>query len=208
MSISIYQLKPKFQQLLSPLLKVLMRLQITPNQLTFMTMLLCLAYGAVLLVYASQTWVWVAFPIFMLLRMALNAIDGMLATASQQKTKLGALLNELCDQFSDAALYLPFALLPALYSPLIVVVVLMALLAEFAGVMATLIGVARRFDGPMGKSDRAFAFSLLAILVMMKTPSVWLNGVLIIMLLLLIATIWNRLSRALKLSEDAELPKP
>jgi CDP-diacylglycerol---glycerol-3-phosphate 3-phosphatidyltransferase len=200
MSISIYQLKPKFQQLLSPLLKVLMRLYITPNQLTFMTMLLCLAYGAALAVYASQTWVWAAFPIFMLLRMALNAIDGMLATASQQKTKLGAILNELCDQFSDAALYLPFALLPALYSPLIVVVVLMALLAEFAGVMAMLIGVARRFDGPMGKSDRAFAFSLLAILVMMKTPSVWLNGVLIIMLLLLIATIWNRLSRA--------LPKP
>ena len=50
-------------------------------------------------------------------RMALNAIDGMLAREHGQKIELGALLNELGDVVSDAALYLPFALVPRLRSP-------------------------------------------------------------------------------------------
>jgi CDP-diacylglycerol--glycerol-3-phosphate 3-phosphatidyltransferase len=39
--------------------------------------------------------------------MALNAIDGMLAKEFALKSRLGAMLNELGDVFSDAALYLP-----------------------------------------------------------------------------------------------------
>jgi CDP-diacylglycerol--glycerol-3-phosphate 3-phosphatidyltransferase len=31
-------------------------------------------------------------------------------------------------------------------------------------------GAARRYDGPMGKSDRAFVFSLLAIAVALRWP--------------------------------------
>jgi CDP-diacylglycerol--glycerol-3-phosphate 3-phosphatidyltransferase len=39
---------------------------------------------------------------------ALNAIDVMLAHEHDQRTVLGAYLNELTDAISDAALYLPF----------------------------------------------------------------------------------------------------
>jgi CDP-diacylglycerol---glycerol-3-phosphate 3-phosphatidyltransferase len=208
MSISIYQLKPKFQQLLSPLIKGLMALHITPNQVTLGTMLLSLSYGLMLAYFSTTMWLWLLFPMFMLLRMALNAIDGMLANASQQKTKLGALLNEICDQVSDIALYLPFALLTSVYSPLLVLTVLTALLAEFTGVTAALIGTARRFDGPMGKSDRAFAFSILAIFVVIKLPSIWINGSLMLVLLLSLVTLWNRAFKALKNSTNAEPPTP
>ena len=45
----------------------------------------------------------------MFLRMAFNAIDGMLAREFGQQSALGAFLNELTDVVSDAALYLPFA---------------------------------------------------------------------------------------------------
>ncbi len=45
--------------------------------------------------------------------MAFNAIDGMLAREHNQQSKLGAFLNELTDVVSDAALYLPFALVRA-----------------------------------------------------------------------------------------------
>ena len=48
-------------------------------------------------------------PAVLFVRMALNAIDGMLAREHGQKSALGAFLNELCDVVSDAALYLPFA---------------------------------------------------------------------------------------------------
>jgi CDP-diacylglycerol---glycerol-3-phosphate 3-phosphatidyltransferase len=207
MTFSIYQLKPKFQQLLSPVLTFLMTMHITPNQVTLFTMVLSLVFAVMLVLYSSVRWLWMLFPFFMLLRMALNAIDGMLANASQKKTALGTLLNEICDQISDAALYLPFALLPLFKPSLVVLVVVMALLVEFSGVIAVLISSARRFDGPMGKSDRAFAFSIIAILWCSGVSHIWINSVLFIVLLLSIVTIINRLVKALHHSNAAP-PKP
>jgi CDP-diacylglycerol--glycerol-3-phosphate 3-phosphatidyltransferase len=165
MSISIYQLKPRFQQLLRPFLNLLARIGVTPNQVTLAAMALSVGYGAALALAPQCMGLWLGLPFFLLLRMALNAIDGMLANATGNKTALGALLNELCDQVSDVALYLPAALLAGVSSQLVVLVVVCALLVEFAGVLASSIGVARRFDGPMGKSDRAFSFGLLGLLV-------------------------------------------
>lgn len=198
MKLSIYQLKPQFQRILAPLLQALIDWKISPNQITIFTMSLSVLFGFLLAMFPANFCLWVAFPVFMFLRMALNAIDGMLANVSGQKTALGALLNEMCDQISDVALYLPFALLLQLSAPLLIVVVVMALLSEFAGVIATLIGASRRFDGPMGKSDRAFCFGLLALFVVTKLEPIWLNSLLSIMLLLLLLTIFNRLQQALQ----------
>ena len=198
MTLSIYQLKPRFQQLLRPLLEGLSRLGITPNQVTVAAMLLSLAYGTALALHPASSALWIGVPAFMLLRMALNAIDGMLAGATGQASRLGALLTEICDQVSDAALYLPFALAPGISAPLAVGVAVMALLAEFAGVLALAIGIARRFDGPMGKSDRAFAFSVLAIMLWSGAAPAWLNGVLGLILLLSLWTVFNRLRQALR----------
>jgi CDP-diacylglycerol---glycerol-3-phosphate 3-phosphatidyltransferase len=200
MTFSIYQLKPKFQQLLHPLLHGLMRLRVTPNQVTLLAMLLSLAYGMALTLFPWQMWLWFGLPLFLLLRMALNAIDGMLANASGQKTQLGAVLNEMCDQVSDVALYLPFALLAGIFAPLLVIVLILALLAEFAGVLAATIGAPRRFDGPMGKSDRAFAFGLLAVLSGAGAAPHWLNAALLLILLLSGWTVINRLRQALLFS--------
>ena len=203
MSISIYQLKPRFQQLLRPFLNLLARLGITPNQVTLAAMLLSAGYGAALALAPQCAGLWLGLPFFLLLRMALNAIDGMLANATGNKTALGALLNEICDQVSDVALYLPVALLAGICQPLLVLVVVFALLAEFAGVLAPSVGAARRFDGPMGKSDRAFAFGLLGLLAWAGVAPVWQNALLAVVLLLSLATVFNRLRQALRLSPQA-----
>nr|WP_315430256.1 CDP-alcohol phosphatidyltransferase family protein [uncultured Albidiferax sp.] len=199
MSFSIYQLKPRFQQLLRPVLALLARWGVSPNQVTLLAMALSLLYGAALALWPGDGRLWAGLPLCMLLRMALNAIDGMLANFTGQKSRLGAVLNELGDQVSDAALTLPFALAAGIYAPLLVLVALAALLVEFAGVLALLVGAPRRFDGPMGKSDRAFAFSLLALLLVAGAGSLWLNGLLSLVLLLLGWTLLNRLRAALRL---------
>ncbi|PRC93674.1 CDP-alcohol phosphatidyltransferase family protein [Solimicrobium silvestre] len=193
MKFSIYQIKPQFQRLLSPVLNTLIFCRVTPNQITVLAMSLSLLFGVALTVFPQHRWLWFAYPAFMLLRMMLNAIDGMLANATGQKTSLGAMLNEMGDQVSDVALYLPFAFLANVSAQLSVMVVILALLAEFAGVIAILTGSTRRFDGPMGKSDRAFSFGVLALLVAFNAASFWLNGVLSLMMLLLVWTIFNRL---------------
>lgn len=201
MRFSVYQLKPRFQQLLQPLLQRLARWGISPNQLTLATTGLMLLYGTALALYPSSQALWYGLPLVLLVRMALNALDGMLANATGQKTRLGAVLNELCDQVSDAALYLPFALAPGVHVGLLVVVVMAASWAEFTGLAALAAGAQRRFDGPMGKSDRAVAFGLLALLVGAAATPAWTNSLLIVVLVLLGWTVRNRVRAAVKAAD-------
>lgn len=64
---------------------------------------------------------------------------------------------------SDVALYLPFALIdPNGFVPAMAVIFLSAL-TEFTGVLGQTVGASRRYDGPLGKSDRAVLFGALGI---------------------------------------------
>jgi CDP-diacylglycerol--glycerol-3-phosphate 3-phosphatidyltransferase len=137
-------------------------------------------------------------PMALFLRMALNAIDGMLAREHHMKSSLGAILNELGDVVSDVALYLPLALVPGITARWVVVVVILAMLSEMAGVIALQVGAQRRYDGPMGKSDRAFVFGFFGLLMAVDwlAPSNF-NYVLIVVAILLGATVLRRARRAL-----------
>lgn len=138
-------------------------------------------------------------PIALFLRMVLNAIDGMLAREHGMKSSLGAILNELGDVLSDIALYLPLALVRGLASEWIVIVVLLAVVSEMSGVIAVQIGATRRYDGPMGKSDRAFVFGLFCLLLGLGVLSPhWFNYAMIVTALLLLITIFNRARGSLR----------
>jgi len=211
---SIYQIKPRFQALLRPLVQDLAAGGHTANQVTLTAAALSIGAGIVLACYAAKPSVWFLLPVVLFVRMALNAIDGMLAREHGQKSALGAYLNELCDVISDAALYLPFALIPELHQPealfgaaylpgvnpiVVNVAVLLAGLSEMAGVLALQVGAARRYDGPMGKSDRAFAFGLLAVLQGLGLiPALWMTWAIGIIALLTGWTIVNRVRAGLR----------
>jgi CDP-diacylglycerol--glycerol-3-phosphate 3-phosphatidyltransferase len=138
-------------------------------------------------------------PAALCVRMALNAIDGMLAREHGMQSRLGAALNELGDVLSDAAIYLPLALVPGISPPLIVSVVLLGVIGEMAGVVGVQIGASRRSDGPLGKSDRAFAFGLTCLLLGCGVQAGrWLDVVLWLMLALAAVTIVNRIRGALR----------
>ena len=154
---SIYLLKSRFQGLLRPAVGWLHRWGATANQVTLAAAVASLLVVAVILRSGATQPAWFALlPGWMLLRMALNAIDGMLAREFGQQSRLGAFLNELCDLVADAALYLALlAVLGVSPWPLLALVA-MAWLSEYAGVLGVMVGASRRYDGPMGKSDRAF----------------------------------------------------
>jgi CDP-diacylglycerol--glycerol-3-phosphate 3-phosphatidyltransferase len=196
---SIYQIKPRFQALLRPLVRSLAAGGVTANQVTLAAAVLSIAAGAILAYAAARPAVWFLLPVVLFLRMALNAIDGMLAREHGQKSALGAYLNELCDVISDAALYLPFALVPGAEPIVVVVAVLLAAISEMAGVVAIQVGAERRYDGPMGKSDRAFAFGLLAFLLGLGLiPALWLSLAIGLIALLTAWTIVNRVRAGLR----------
>ncbi len=183
--VSVYALKPGFQNLLRPLVVRLADRGVTPNAVTLAAGALSLFLGLDL-AFGSRSWL--LLPLFLPVRMALNALDGMLARHRNLQTRLGEVLNELVDAVSDAALTMPFAYVA---DPLGVgAAILFAALTEMAG----LVGGGRRYHGPFGKSDRAlvlgFCGAWLALgwpvsaLAREALPWAWV--------LLCAITVWNR----------------
>jgi CDP-diacylglycerol--glycerol-3-phosphate 3-phosphatidyltransferase len=200
--ITVYQLKTSFQNLLRPLVGILAKEGVTANQITLSALLLSIAFG--LLLYCSDFAPWVLFclPVILFIRMGMNAIDGMLAKEHNMQSSLGALLNELCDVLSDTALYLPFAALPEIRPALVVGFVIAAVISEMTGVIGVQIGAYRRYDGPMGKSDRAVVFGGLGIVMGFDLiPGSWFDILMGVLLPLCILTIINRARSALAESD-------
>ncbi len=195
---SVYDLKPRFQAVLRPLVRWLAGFRVTANQVTLTALALSVAAGLAVAWRPQDRWPLLLLPAVLLARMALNAVDGMLAREHGQQTRLGAVLNELGDVLADAALYLPLALVPGLSGALVVLVVLAGTISEMTGVIGLQIGASRRYDGPMGKSDRALAFGALGLaLGLGLDPEPWADWLLAAVLALSAVTVLNRARGAL-----------
>ena len=196
---SIYALKPRFQQLLRPAVRALHRRGISANQVTLAACVVSLLLGLLLCALAdSPRWFWL-LPLWFFLRMALNAVDGMLAREFGQQSALGGYLNEITDVAADAALYLPFAFIAPFGSLQIGLLIFLAAMSEFCGVLGQVHGNGRRYDGPMGKSDRAFVFGALALWYALagSLPG-WLDAVMWLLIAALLWTCWRRVANGLK----------
>lgn len=193
---TIYDLKPAFQNLLRPVVRKVHAAGITPNQVTLFTCAFSIAFG--LWLYFSQARMFAFFPVFLFLRMALNAIDGMLAKEHDMKTPAGAIYNEVTDVVSDGFLYYAFIKFTFISSELLTFVIFFAAVTEITGLAVVLNGKSRQYAGPMGKSDRAFIFSLLAIMISIGADSAKImNGILFAVAVLLLVTIYNRARKSL-----------
>lgn len=195
---SIYDIKPAFQNLLRPITRGLAGAGVTANQVTIAAAGLSAAVGACIALWPLEDWPLLLLPAFLFVRMALNAIDGMLAREHGMKSRLGAVLNEVGDVVADTALYLPLAWVPGFNPTLVVTATALAIISEMTGVVAVQIGTTRRYDGPMGKSDRAFVFGVAALLTGLGIArESWLTTLLVLVNATLVITIINRARRAL-----------
>jgi CDP-diacylglycerol---glycerol-3-phosphate 3-phosphatidyltransferase len=182
---SVYALKPKFQNLLRPLVRWLAQSGVTANQVTISAALGSILVGLIAGLGFPVHQLFLLIPVWLFLRMALNAIDGMLAREFGQKSARGAYFNELGDVVSDIALVLPFLVIAAFNPADIWAFALVAVIVECAGLVGPLAGASRRYDGPLGKSDRAVAvgaFGLWIGLGLLVVPSAtWLWRALIVL---------------------------
>lgn len=196
--ISIYNIKPQFQRLLTPILEWMHRKDITANQITVSACILSVIIGVLFWFAEDNKWFFLALPIGLLLRMALNALDGMMARRYNQISRKGEMLNELGDVVSDTIIFLPLLKYQPESLYLIVIFIAMSIINEFAGVMGKVISNQRNYDGPMGKSDRAFIIGLYGLACLcgadISSYSIYIFSV--INLLLLVST-WIRIKKAL-----------
>lgn len=197
--ITLYQIKPAFVQLLRPVAARLVQKGITANKVTLLALIGSIALGLILILTGqSYPIIFLLMPIWMFLRMALNAIDGIIAKEHNQKSSLGGYLNELSDVVADLFLFLPFAFISPFSIYSIGALIILSILSEFCGVMAHSIRVDRRYDGPLGKSDRALIFGALALWIGLSLPMHELFSYLPwIMSLLIILNCFNRIKNAL-----------
>lgn len=170
---SLYQLKSQFQDQLRPISDVLVEQKVTANQVTVSAVLLSLGTAYMIAKPATeQQALWLLLPSSLFVRMALNAIDGMMAREHGQASRLGAVLNEVGDIVADTALIASLAphvangnlQASAVNSPNrisihqrhIVGLIALSISTELLGITSNTMLDIRANQGPLGKSDRAF----------------------------------------------------
>jgi CDP-diacylglycerol--glycerol-3-phosphate 3-phosphatidyltransferase len=184
--ISLYQIKPKFQQLLKPILTLLFRIGVTANMITWSAIFLSIGTGVLLWIHPYGKALLV-LPISLLLRMALNALDGMMARTYNMQSKVGEILNELGDVVSDLCVFFPLLLLFKLNIYVLLLFLFLSVINEYTGVLAKAISGNRRYDGPMGKSDRAFVVGLVSLILYFNFSLVYYANYIFIFLSILLA---------------------
>jgi CDP-diacylglycerol---glycerol-3-phosphate 3-phosphatidyltransferase len=196
--ISVYNIKPRFQQLLRPVLTRLHGWGVSANAITLTAILLSAVTGWIIWQYHEQRWVFLVLPLALLLRMALNALDGMMARTYNMQSRLGEILNELGDVVSDICIFFPFVQFAFTDARLLFVFIILAVINEFAGVLSKAITGERRYDGPMGKSDRALLFGLLSMIWFWWPKGTdYFNYVLVVAMVLICLSTFTRLKKIL-----------
>jgi CDP-diacylglycerol--glycerol-3-phosphate 3-phosphatidyltransferase len=197
--ISIYKIKPKFQQLLMPVLKMLHKIGVTANMITWFAILLSIGTGVTIYFYPGK-FALVLLPISLLIRMSLNALDGMMARIYNMQSKKGEVLNELGDVISDFIMFFPIGVLFQLNNWLLLSFLFFSLLNEYAGILGKAVSGERRYDGPMGKSDRALVVGLVSLLLLVSQSLIsYSNYLFLVVCALLLVSTFVRINKTLKI---------
>lgn len=192
---SIYQLKSQFQDRLRPISDQLAEQGYTANQVTVSAILLSGATAYVIAYQADKKPVlWYSLPISLFIRMAMNAIDGMMAKEHGQASTLGAWLNEVGDIVSDRVLIASLSPHLRQYQNALQIVQKLTLTTELVAFVSQQMVNQRANQGPLGKSDRAFELGIIGVLIGAGFSLLpFARHIFLANQLLLIKTITNRL---------------
>ena len=159
-------------------------------------MVLSLAAGTLILLNPGDPRLLFLVPLVLLVRLAFNHIDGLLAHEHGLTSPLGAVLNDICDPVSEAALFLPLAAHPGVPANLFIAAIVLGLIAEMVGRAAAHAGDPRYDVGPMSKKGRGLVFGTIAVLLGAGlAPGPWLGGLLAGTLPAFALTFANRFGR-------------
>jgi CDP-diacylglycerol--glycerol-3-phosphate 3-phosphatidyltransferase len=188
----IYQVKPAFQRSLGGIQRWLVERHVHPDVLTYAALGLSVVGGAAVYVAPDAVWLLAAIPPIILVRTALNALDGLVAKQTGLARPWGEVLNEFSDRLADVALFGAVALASPSIHLLGAVTVVAMLLGSYLAILSKAAGGRRQYAGPMGKADRMIVLGVAAALGLV-VPLPWAyNGCLLVVLVGLVPTIVQR----------------
>jgi CDP-diacylglycerol--glycerol-3-phosphate 3-phosphatidyltransferase len=154
--------------------------------------------------YAGARWVLLCTPAFLILRMAMNALDGMLAREYGTGSVAGEICNEGLDIIGDTICYGVLFFVPGAPNLSLTLFLILTWMAEYAGVLGKgLPGGVRRHETVLGgKPDRAIWMGLLALLLyIFPSMGEYINVYLLVLSCFVLAT---SVIRVLKILEAAK----
>ena len=170
----IYSFKPTFRKFLRPLKKLCIRLDLKPNHITAAGLLISLATGVVIYYSGQISVLLLLAPIGTILRLVLNALDGMVAEELKITSKFGEVLNEYFDRLSDIAIFVGLAFSKNVNNTLGLEAVVAVLLTSYIGIVGKAAGGRRQYGGFVGKADRMLYLGIMSIIVFIyKKPELW-----------------------------------
>jgi CDP-diacylglycerol---glycerol-3-phosphate 3-phosphatidyltransferase len=142
------------QKILHPVANILFDDGVRAIHVTLCAGLISVAVGVLVAAFAFYPWMFLLIPVWMLIRMLFNAVENVLAGEFGQHSRLSTCAHELSTVVAETALFLPFAVIPKVSLLLVLLVTLLAILSEFAGLLGPAIKASRRRDGPMKQDIR------------------------------------------------------
>lgn len=188
----------RLQKLLHPAAEVLFDDGVRAIHVTLCAGLISVAVGVLVAAFAFHLWIFALIPIWIVVRLGFAAVHCQLVNEFGQHSRLGTCAHELSRVVAETALFLPFAVVPKISLLLVLLVTLLSILSEFAGLLGPLINASRRRDGPLSSGIRLMCFAVFgSVLALGYLPTAAINIALAVMALMLIVTIGRRVRRAI-----------
>ncbi|MCK9614385.1 MAG: CDP-alcohol phosphatidyltransferase family protein [Candidatus Omnitrophica bacterium] len=165
----IYLIKGNFQKIIRWIAGSWM----TPNEATLLgiifIILTALSYYLGF-IYANLRFCLLLVPVFLFMRMMMNALDGLLSREYKLASVTGELLNEGVDVIGDIVCYGILYFVPGIPKLSLIIYLMLIWTAEFFGVLGkSMPGGSRRYENVLsGKPDRALWMGALSIILFFK----------------------------------------
>ncbi len=170
----VYGLKPRFRVLLAPVGRWVSRFH--PNTISASSVVFALLAGTGLFFAPSAPWVYLVVPVLFFLRIAANALDGMVAQWTDRASARGELVNEFSDRINDV-LILGGLLLSGVVNILLGAgAVVLVLLISYMGILPRAAGGPRLYEGPLGKADRMLYLGLACLAAFILPVGGWVSA--------------------------------
>ena len=160
---ALYDIKPRFRQLLIPIADRLAWLH--PDCITAAGLGVSILAFLCLRGASTHHWLLLLVPWWLVVRIACNALDGLVAQRTGKARAFGEVLNEGTDRLADVILLLGLGITPWASFPLAALATVAVLLSSYAGILGKAVGVDREYGGVLGKADRMLWMGLTALIV-------------------------------------------
>jgi CDP-diacylglycerol--glycerol-3-phosphate 3-phosphatidyltransferase len=188
----LYTIKPAFQRTLRPVEDWLVARRVHPDRLTLAALGVALIGGAALALSPVAPGLLLLVSVAALARLALNALDGLVARRLGLARPWGEVVNELGDRLADLAFFGGLLLRPEARLELGAAALAAMLLSSYVGLLGKAAGGRRQYGGVLGKADRMLLLALAAPMLPVHGALV-VNGVLALTLVGALATLAQRL---------------